>query len=245
MLKRLSILEKVSVEENIRHIQLGDKEKQNEFIANYIPFIKGTTAKVCKRYIGNSNDEEFSIALIAFNEAIEQFSPSKGCSFLSFASLVMRRRIIDYIRYEQRRRVTLSLDYEEQDKEKMENVIEIKASFKEYEKSLEAEYRREEIIHLQEQLKLYRITIVEVAEQSPKHRDARDNMLKIAKIVITHDELKKFLIDKKRLPLKKLATISEMSRKTMERNRKYIITLCIIMMEDYQYLQDYIKEWIS
>ncbi|SDY89166.1 RNA polymerase sigma factor [Evansella caseinilytica] len=247
MLKRLLKKEEhyLSIEETIALIQKGDKDKENQFIKEYMPFIRKTTSTVCKRYIHAKQDDEFSIALIAFNEAIQQYSPDKGSSFLSFASLVIRRRIIDYIRQEQRRRVTLSMDYTEEYMENMENLAEVEASFKDYELSLEAEYRREEILHLKEQLTGYGITLTEVAEQSPKHTDARENMLEIAKVILAHDHFKTYLNEKKRLPIKKLTEKIDMSRKTIERNRKYIITLCIVLMEDYRYIQEYLKGWIS
>ncbi|WP_096190646.1 RNA polymerase sigma-I factor [Evansella halocellulosilytica] len=226
-------------------IQDGHEELENDLIKQYIPFIRKTTAKVCKRYISTTEDDEYSIALIAFSEAIRQYSPEKGSSFLSFASLVIRRRVIDYIRQEQRRRTPISIDYTETDKENMENVAEVHASVQEYENMLENEYRREEIIHLQENLHTYGITLSEVSEQSPKHQDARENMLEIAKTVVMNDDLRETLIEKKRLPMKHLTNEIAMSRKTIERNRKYIITLTLILMEDYRYLKDYLKEWIS
>lgn len=251
VLKRLKISKKgiltnqLTVEQIIRHIQQGDKKYENELIEKYIPFIQNTATKVCKRYIRTTDDDEFSIALIAFNEAIHNYSENKGSSFLSFASLVIRRRIIDYIRQEQRKRISLSIDYTDEDKENMENIAEVKASFKEYKERLEKEYRREEIFHLQEQLSQYGITLTEVTEQSPKHQDARENMLGIARAIVDDNELKDFLVEKRRLPMKALTDNITMSRKTIERNRKYIITLCIVLMEDYRYLQEYLKGWTS
>lgn len=247
MLKRLftNNIDQHSLNETIMEIQDGHEELENDLIKQYIPFIRKTTAKVCKRYISTTEDDEYSIALIAFSEAIRQYSPEKGSSFLSFASLVIRRRVIDYIRQEQRRRTPISIDYTETDKENMENVAEVHASVQEYENMLENEYRREEIIHLQENLHTYGITLSEVSEQSPKHQDARENMLEIAKTVVMNDDLRETLIEKKRLPMKHLTNEIAMSRKTIERNRKYIITLTLILMEDYRYLKDYLKEWIS
>ena len=49
----------------------------NELIDSYKPFIAKTVSSVCKRYIHES-DDEFSIGLIAFNEAIQKYIPKKG-----------------------------------------------------------------------------------------------------------------------------------------------------------------------
>lgn len=227
----------------IRDIQMGNQDKENEFINQYIPFIKKVTAGVCKRYINPSIDDEFSVAMIAFSEAIHQYSSDKGSSFLSFANLVIRRRVIDYIRMEQRRRTSLSFDYKDEDKENMENLAEVAASFQNYHTNLEKEYRQEEILHFREKLGTFGIELSEVADQCPKHHDARINMLQIAKKIIEHEGLLTSLLSKKRLPVKQLMEYISMSRKTIERNRKYIIAMVIVMIEDYHYLKDYLKEW--
>ncbi|MBU9711328.1 RNA polymerase sigma-I factor [Evansella tamaricis] len=236
---------KHTVEEVVAQIQNGNNDKKNQFIEQYIPFIRKTASKVCKRYISPSVDDEYSIALMAFDEAIQQYSPEKGSSFLAFAALVVKRRVIDYIRYEQRRRVSLSIDYTEEDKENMENAAEVHASVKNYEHHLESQYRRDEIIQLQEKLRIYDISLSDVSKQSPKHKDARENMLQIANCVVGEEEMRLYLIEKKRLPMKELSKRISMSRKTIERNRKYIIALCVILMEDFQYLRDYLKGWLS
>jgi RNA polymerase sigma factor len=49
------------------------------------------------------------------------------------------------------------------------------------------------------------------------------------------------LYAKKRLPIKELERHVHISRKTIERNRKYIIAIAIILSGEFHYLQDYIK----
>ncbi|PYZ94568.1 RNA polymerase sigma-I factor [Salipaludibacillus keqinensis] len=233
------------INETIESIQAGNEQAENELIHQYLPFIRKVTSGVCKRYINPSSDDEFSIAMIAFSEAIHKYSSNKGSSFLSFANLVIRRRVIDYIRMEQRKKTSLSLDYKDENKENMENVAEISASFQDYHLEIEREHRREEILHFQERLSTFEIRLSEVASQCPKHCDARLNMVEIARTILEHDHLLQILMTKKRLPVKQLMEYITMSRKTIERNRKYIIALVIVMLEDYQYLKDYLREWLE
>src|SRR5690625_6528731 len=75
--------------------QQGDSEILNHLLKAYQPFIAKCVSSVCKRYIDPEHDDEFSIGLSAFHSAIEIFSPVKGSSFLSFAKLVITRRVID------------------------------------------------------------------------------------------------------------------------------------------------------
>src|SRR5690606_19958765 len=82
--------------------QNGDEQAMENLLASYSPFMKKTAGQVCKRFI-NDQDEEFSIALSAFHEAVKGFNQEKNASFLTFAHMVIRRRVIDYIRKEARR----------------------------------------------------------------------------------------------------------------------------------------------
>lgn len=66
---------------------------------------------------------------MAFNDAIFSYEPDKGSSFLSFAKLVVKRKVIDYIRYHQKRPNLLSLD-EINEEEQMENPLVIAAAKK-------------------------------------------------------------------------------------------------------------------
>jgi RNA polymerase sigma factor len=49
------------------------------------------------------------------------------------------------------------------------------------------------------------------------------------------------LFSNKRLPIKQLEKMVDVSRKTIERNRKYIIAIALILASDYVYMKDYIK----
>ncbi len=58
---------KRSLEEKILKIQQGDSNLRNELIHSYKPLLLKRLT-VCNRYI-NESDDEFSIGMIAFNEA--------------------------------------------------------------------------------------------------------------------------------------------------------------------------------
>ena len=101
--------QKCSLESKVLLIQQGDTTLQNELIHSYKPFIAKTVSSVCKRYIHES-DDEFSIGLIAFNEAIQKYTPEKGNSLISFSEVLIKRRVIDYIRLQSTKYKTLSID---------------------------------------------------------------------------------------------------------------------------------------
>ncbi|MRX73283.1 RNA polymerase sigma factor SigI [Bacillus lacus] len=232
---------KQTLEQTVMKIHEGDTLLQNSLIEQYKPFVAKTVSSVCKRYI-DERDDEFSIGLIAFNEAIEKYSPDKGNSLLAFAELIIKRKVIDYIRKEARNAHTVNIDVPEQEEgESSQSKIEADLSVTEYQKLIQAEQRREEILHFTNVLTEFDLSFSELMEQSPKHRDARQNAIEVAKVLTEHPELKKLLFQKKQIPVKQLEKMVSVSRKTIERNRKYIIAMAIIMTGDYLYLQDYIK----
>ncbi|MBM6618119.1 RNA polymerase sigma factor SigI [Bacillus suaedaesalsae] len=239
----LSILfklgKKETLEDKVLAIQKGDTVLQNELINQYKPFIAKTVSQVCKRYI-NEQDDEFSIGLMAFHESIEKYSTEKGSSLLSFAELIIKRRVIDFIRKESKQH-SVKLDTNVDDEESIQNKYEVKVSVEDFQKKLEQDHRKDEILHYQTILKQFDLTFQDLVEQSPKHADARENAMKVAYTVIQNPNFKKVLFEKKRLPIKDLEKHVDVSRKTIERNRKYIIAVCIIMASEYVYLKEYVK----
>ncbi|WP_246140784.1 RNA polymerase sigma factor SigI [Bacillus marasmi] len=234
---------KNTIEETVALIQQGDRTLQNELIDAYKPFIAKTISAVCKRYIYET-DDEFSIGLIAFNEAIEKFSPEKGKSLLSFAEVIIKRRVIDYIRKNTKEN-SLRFDAGGIDSQVDDDIIgksiENELSIDYHRQKQEEEKRREEIFLFQSRLQAFGLSFQEIIEQAPKHADARLNAIMIAKLIHEKPELTDYLYEKKRLPIKELEKYAQTSRKTIERNRKYIIAMSIILSEEFYYLQDYLK----
>ncbi len=228
-----NIKRRSSIEDVVTRIQKGEEDKE-ELIGQYKSFIRKTVSSVCKRYI-HEQDDEFSIGLLAFDEAIEKYSYKKGASFLSFAALLIKRDVIDYLRKETRHNLVFLKE------EQQEEVMEMKAALTEYLKEMENAERKEEIFHFQEVLKSFRITFQDLVKESPKHRDTRAAMMEVAKIVSAKEELINELFQKKKLPLKQIEDIVQVSRKTLERHRKYIIAMCLIFTNDYTYIKEYIK----
>lgn len=230
-----------TLEEKVLLIQKGNHSLQDELINAYKPFIAKSVSSVCKRYISDT-DDEFSIGLIAFNEAIQKYSTEKGNSLLSFADILIKRKVIDYIR-QQNRNQTVSFNFasEAADEESQHSKIEDELSIEEHRLKTDEERRREEIHQFQLALRDYDLSFEELVLQSPKHADARKNAMEVARILSENEALKQQLLEKKRLPIKQLEERVDLSRKTIERNRKYIIAISLILIGDYIYLKDYIK----
>ncbi|WP_077297154.1 RNA polymerase sigma-I factor [Virgibacillus pantothenticus] len=228
------------LEELIALAQKGDQSVQNYLLKTYQPFIAKCVSEVCKRYIDTTKDDEFSIGLSAFNEAIISYNRERGSSFLAFAKLVVKRKVIDYIRYTQKSPAAISLD-ETYDVELMENPTEIIAAKQQYQLAQDAWHRKQEILDFKEKLKEYKLSLAELTEVAPKHRDARETAIRTAITLYEDEQLREYVLAKRKLPIKQLVKKVEISKKTIERNRKYILAIFIVLKEDYLYLKDYLK----
>lgn len=232
---------KNSLEESVHLIQQGDRILLNDIINAYKPFIAKTVSSVCKRYIYES-DDEFSIGLIAFNEAIEKYTPERGSSLLSFSEVVIKRRVIDYIRNQSKHQhMNLDLTSASHEEESSGMAIVNELSMVDFHNKTNEQLRREEIIHFQKLLTTFDLSFSDLVENSLKHADARKNAILVAKILVDDQELKEWLLEKKRLPIKQLEKRANVSRKTIERNRKYIIAIALILSSDFVFMKDYIK----
>lgn len=221
--------------------QDGDTEAMESLLVSYSPFMKKTAGQVCKRFI-DDHDEEFSIALSAFHEAVKGFNQDKNASFLTFAHMVIRRRIIDFIRRESNR-IEFAHDFHGMSEEEdFRSGIDATASVKDYSEQQHAAVRKEEIAEYERLLSDYGMTFQDLVKASPSHEDARVTAVQIAQLVAETAEYRQFLQNKKKLPVKEIEQLVEVSRKTIERNRKYIIAVALLMMSDLHYLKDYLKE---
>jgi len=225
----------------------GNSMVRERLIKSYTPFILKTTSKVSGRYVRMGEDDEVSIGLMAFNEAIDCFDTGKNSSFLSFAETVIKRRLIDYFRKESAvgKKVSPLSSFEHDDDENTDGTyyyLEAKRSVEEFKEKNSAADRKEEILLFTQKLNEFGIGFGDLVEISPKHEDARIRAMEVAKIIASDSEMAACVINKKELPLKLLEQRVNISRKTLERQRKYIIAVTLVLMSDFEHLKQYIAK---
>ena len=231
-----------SINERVEKIK-GNEEEINRFVEEYKPFIASCTEKFTGKYAAYGESDELSIALIAFVESIGSFDSSKG-NFLSFAQNVIRKRLIDYYRKERKHPNVISLSgyYVEESDEEID--FSEREALDKYNISEISEYRRLEIEELKKELLGWNITFDDLVRSSPKHSDTREVCKRMTKLVISKPELVECIKIKKYLPVAEIEKNLKISRKKIERLRKYIIAVVIIITGDYQYIKEYLKDYM-
>ncbi|HWI55348.1 MAG TPA: RNA polymerase sigma factor SigI, partial [Desulfobacteria bacterium] len=221
---------------------------RERLIKSYTPFILKTASKVSGRYVRLGEDDEVSVSLMAFNEAIDCFDTARNHSFLSFAETVIKRRLIDYFRKETaftKKVVPLSsFEQDDGDNEGTYYYLESKQSIEVYQEKNAIAERKEEILQFTKKLSDFGISFQELVSISPKHEDARIRAMEVAKIIASDADMSNHLITKKELPLKQLEANVGISRKTLERQRKYIIAITLVFISDFEYLKQYLVKVI-
>ncbi len=217
-----------------------DENTINELVTQYENFILRCTSAAARKYISKS-DDEWSIALAAFTEAIRSYSSEKG-SFLNFAELVIRRRIIDYVRsksrYSSEILVKPSLfesETEEEGDYGMQSEIAKKVSAED-DNSLKME------IHLiNEVFSEYGFSFMDLTECSPKAEKTKRSCAKAVVFIIKNPILISEMKIKRQLQLNLIERNTKVPRKLLERHRKYIIAAVEIMSGDYPHLAGYMR----
>jgi RNA polymerase sigma factor len=223
--------------------QLGNEQARETLIREYTPFILRVASNCCNRYLVMGEDDEASIGLLAFNEAIDKYSDDKGTKFLTFAEVVIKRRLTDFYRKERKfTNNVLSLsNFHDEENQDQEVLFQVEEANKVYQLEQEAFYKKQEILQFAKTLANFDISLSELVKLSPKHQDARVRAYEVAQIITQDKELLNYFLQKKSLPLKKIEEKVNISRKTLERQRKYIIALVLVLEGNFEYLQSYIS----
>ena len=218
-----------------------DIQAADQLINTYLPFIRAETAKYLKRPPIEGHDDELSIAMIAFHEAISGYSRIRG-AFLKYAAMLIRSRLIDYGRREQRHSRVVSLDAPigEEDTTLGETLAN---ETDPHEETASRDATRAEIEELARQMKEFGVSLSDVADNCPKQQRTLDACRKALQYAKDNPELLDDFLRTKRLPVGQLTAGSGVERKTLERHRKYMVALLLICTNGYEIIRGHLK-WV-
>ena len=217
-----------------------DTEAADSLIRQYMGFIRAETAKYIHRAPVEGQDEELSIVLLAFYEAILGYEKSRG-AFLAYASRGIRSRLIDYYRKEKKHAKVTSLHepVAEEDSELLK-IDHLEHPENEIEKSHQRSATREEIHEFERQLREFDISFSDVADNCPCQERTLQACRKVLSAARENPELLEELIRTKKLPVSALSKISKTDKKTMERHRKYLVAVLLAFTNGYEIIRGHL-----
>lgn len=216
----------------------GIREKlirQQEF------YILKCASKVSHRFITKS-DDEWSVSLLAFSQAIDSYDLNKG-SFLSFTQLVIKRRLIDYMKSQGKYNAEVSIDpilFDTEPEEECEDV--------QIHMAVAARVIRQEPNDLKYEIEAancvfsdYGFSFFDLAECSPHATKTKKACAKAINYILQNPLIINDLHSSRQLSLKTIEKNTLIPRKILERHRKYIIAAIEILSGEYPYLAEYMR----
>ena len=213
----------------------------DRLIEEYLPFIRSETAKFLDRPVREEQDDELSIAMIAFHEAIGSYESRRG-GFLPYAARVIHSRLVDYQRREKRHSRHLSLDAPTGDADSG-SLLDTLAHPGDHAGELELrEATAYEIRELETQMNRMGVSLADVADNCPRQRRTLQACRAAMEYAKSRPELLEELVRTGKLPMGELAAGTGVDRKTLERHRKYLVALLLICTNGYEIIRGHLHQ---
>ncbi len=209
-------------------------------IEQYRPFILREAGIACRRYL-TEEDDEWSIALAAFSQAVTEYTPDKG-GFPAFARLVIRRRLIDYYRSQKKFEAEIPASHAFSEPESGVDPDALSAAVAErLAEQPEENPLPDEIREISATLIGYGFSFMDLADCSPKAEKTRAVCARAVRYLLVNPVLLAEMRRTRMLPTKILEKNAEVPRKILERHRKYIIAAAEILTGNFPGLAAYLR----
>lgn len=217
----------------------GDSLAADELVRQYLPFIRAEAAKAVRRGITES-DDEYSIAMMAFHEAVLAYERLRG-AFLPFAAKAIRSRIIDYQRRELRHRGRISLDAagEDDDRELAETLDPGDDPIAAHTDRTAA---RQELTHFALELSRFGLSLTDIADNCPKQERTLSACHRALRFAREDPQLLEQTVRSGKLPITALAAGANVERKTLERHRKYMMAVLLAYTNGFEIIRGHLGQ---
>ena len=217
----------------------NNNDELERLISDYMPFIVKTVSGM--NSLGMEYDDRLSLAMLSFMNCVKQYEAGKG-NFITFTAHCIRNRLIDESRKLQKHSGKVIPMFLEKDDQRNE-MAEDKAAIAAYSLEQEQESLAYEIEAFSVQLGEYGITFRELPRICPKQERSRRQCLELGRFVANNGEMRETLLRHHRLSQGELVKSFGLSEKTIEKHRKYIVTIVILLADDYPLIRAFLPQY--
>lgn len=225
--------------ESLEFRVLNAKENNKEIeplLEDYIPFIKKQLSKI--PVYGLEYDDMLSIAMLAFVGAVKSYEKERG-TFLNFAALMIRSRIIDESRKQQNyQNLIIPLPMGEERDEIAS--VDLNKALEVYDRERERERLADEINILSQELESLGIGFSGLSKNCPKQKRARNQCFQIASTIVREERWRELFLKSHKIDQNGLSREFGISAKTIEKHKKYIITVAVLLLGDYPNIRTFL-----
>ena len=216
-----------------------DQEAADALIRQYMGFIRSETVKFIHAAPEDGHEDELSVAMLAFYEAVLAYEKDRG-AFLPYAARAIKNRLIDHYRREKRHGNVISLHVpagDEDDRELADTIPDQKDQLADRE---ERRASAREIREFGEKLAQFGLTFSDVADNCPPQVGTLAPCRRALEFARSAPELLRRVEDTGKLPMNELAAGSGVERKTLERHRKYLAAILLAFTNGYEIIRGHL-----
>lgn len=229
----------MSLDESAEAIRAATDERlREELIRRQEKNILRIASGIKHRFVTKS-DDEWSVALFAFSRAIDTYRAEKG-AFLPYAEKLIRNSLIDSGRVEARRAREISVPPDAFEGEGEEENAPVRYAVVQNSVRAADSRLRDEISAANEALRAFGFGFYELADCSPEREKTRRDCRAAARAILDSPRELERLYSTRRLPVRLAMEQARVPEKTLEKYRRYIIALVVILSGDYPLLSGYL-----
>ena len=221
------------------HAAKNDPDAADALIGQYIGFIRSETVKFTHAAPENDHEDELSIAMLAFYEAILGYDRTRG-AFLPYAARAIRNRLVDHYRTEKRHGNVVSLHApagDEENRTLLDTLPDHRDEIGDYEARSASQ---QEIREFGQTLSRFGLTFSDVADNCPRQDRTLASCRRVLDFARANPELLERVERTGKLPMAELALGSGVEKKTLERHRKYLVAILLAFTNGYEIIRGHL-----
>ena len=216
-----------------------DPEAADTLISQYMGFIRSETMKFTHAARTGGREDELSIAMLAFYEAILGYKKTRG-AFLPYAAQAIRNRLVDHYRAEKRHSNVISLHTsvgDGEDRTLLDTLPDSRNEIGDYEARSASQ---QEIQEFAQTLSRFGLTFSDVADNCPRQDRTLAACRRVLDFARADPELLERVERTGKLPMAELALGSGVEKKTLERHRKYLVAVLLAFTNGYEIIRGHL-----
>ena len=213
----------------------------SEFAHSQRHFIINCAYRATKKYITQS-DDEWSVSLIAFLNAVKTYQQDKG-SFLPYAEIIIKRQLIDYYRAQKKYNPELTVDPVIFENKPEDNEVNSNIRIAVSEKLVEHTDHsiKDEIESINNEFETFGFSFGLLAKSSPKSMKTKTACKEAILYILDNKSILNEIFLTKQLPVKIIEENTNLPRKLLEHHRRYILAAIMILSGEYPQLAEYMS----
>ncbi|MDR0442338.1 MAG: hypothetical protein LBH44_02910 [Treponema sp.] len=227
--------EKISLAKN-------DKRSLNQLIKEYTPFIKKCISGVF--YNGQMRRDHLTEAMLGFIQSVKTFHEDKG-AFIPYAQIVIRSRLINAAKKEAAIQKPLFHIIETSQEDKKDTQWEYESAERQYYELMARKEAQMEITELNSTLTQWGFTWSDLVKNCPKQNRSRCSCHEAVQTLLADKPLLAEMLKTGKLPIKRISAISGQSEKSLEKYRRYISAIVLILEGDYPYIHSFLPQFFD